>query len=81
MGDVHVISILQVNLSQWSQHCHINTPAFRLKTIKGQNTHCKPNKLNVNRAIRADSFRPLIDGVPTHLAACGILLPWVPACT
>lgn len=24
--------------------------------------------------MRADSLRPLIEGVPTHLAACGILL-------
>lgn len=37
-------------------------------------TYCKPTKLNVNSAIRADSFRPLMDGEPAHLAPCGMLV-------
>jgi hypothetical protein len=36
--------------------------------------NCNPNKLKVSNAMRADSVRPLIEGVPTHLAACGILI-------
>lgn len=37
-------------------------------------TYCNPTKLNVNSAIRADSFRPLMDGEPAHLAPCGMLV-------
>lgn len=29
-------------------------------------SHCRPIKLKVNRAIRMDSVDPLIDGVPAH---------------
>lgn len=35
-------------------------------------THCNPTKLKVNSAIRVESFRPLMEGVPAHLAVCGI---------
>lgn len=35
-------------------------------------THCNPTRLNVNRAMRVDSVRPLMDGEPTHDAACGM---------
>lgn len=41
--------------------------------FKPGNTHCKPTKLNVNSAIRVDSDFPLMAGVPTHRAVCGIL--------
>lgn len=36
-------------------------------------THCNPTRLNVNNAILIASDRPLIEGVPAHRAACGIL--------
>lgn len=45
------------------------------------NTHCNPTKLNVKSAILVDSFRPLMEGVPAHLAACGILIIHVLSCT
>jgi hypothetical protein len=48
---------------------------------KRGNTHCNPTKLNVKSAILVDSFRPLMEGVPAHLAACGILIIHVLACT
>lgn len=48
---------------------------------EGKNTYCKPNKLKVNSTMRTHSLRPLIEGVPTHLAACGILSVRMPACT
>jgi hypothetical protein len=41
--------------------------------VVDENTYCNPNKLNVNSAIRTDSDFPLMEGEPTHLAACGIL--------
>lgn len=52
----------------------------RNKTEKG-NTHCNPTKLNVKSAILVDSFRPWMEGVPAHLAACGILIIHVLSCT
>lgn len=44
-------------------------------------THCNPTKLNVKSAILVDSFRPLMEGVPAHLAACGILIIHGLSCT
>lgn len=55
-----------------------------LKTLsKGRGTgytHCNPTRLNVNSAMRIDSVLPLIDGVPTHDAACGIAAMYATAC-
>ena len=73
--NLQVISILQVNLCIQYDPGQPNVfSSIVKKRLRSRNTHCKPNKLKVNNAILADSFRPLMEGVPTHLAACGILL-------
>lgn len=36
-------------------------------------TYWSPTRLKVKRAIRMDSVEPLMEGVPTHDAACGIV--------
>jgi hypothetical protein len=36
---------------------------------KDDMTYCKPTRDNVNNAMRVDSVRPLMEGVPTHDAA------------
>jgi hypothetical protein len=71
---LQVISMPQVNLFQTARelvNCLVrwrnNTGGYRVI-----NTYWSPSKLNVKRAIRIDSVRPLIEGEPTHLAACGI---------
>lgn len=38
-----------------------------------QMPYCKPTRLNVRSAMRIDSDDPLIDGVPVHDAALGML--------
>ena len=65
----------QVNLSEdrvsHTMNKHIDIPR-EFSVNEDHSTYCNPNKLKVNSAIRMDSVRPLIEGEPTHLAACGM---------
>ena len=76
---LQVISIPQVNLHRETKEKEPRQydPAIGAKGKKSRDrihnqTYCSPNKLNVNSAMRIDSVFPLMDGEPTHLAACGI---------
>lgn len=65
----HVNLFPQIHCQSLSSYGHnvVSSPA----TIPC--THCNPTRLNVNNAIRVASERPLIEGVPAHRAACGIV--------
>lgn len=90
-GHSQVISVPQVNLTSTKHQVsnyNSKVPNLRSSTIvvlpprvlSQGNTHCKPTRLKVNNAMRVDSLFPLMNGVPAHRAACGMVLSHVGAC-
>lgn len=63
----------QVNLQQENNQRSGWGARSKTSVVVDRSTYCNPNKLNVNSAIRIDSDFPLIEGEPTHRAACGML--------
>lgn len=63
-------------------HSHVDLPQMCIHSFgvsfRG-NTYCNPTRLKVNSAMRVDSLRPLMDGVPAHRAACGMIVSRVRA--
>lgn len=45
-----------------------------LHVISRPQQSCKPIRLNVSKTIRVNSFAPLIEGVPAHIACVGIVV-------
>jgi hypothetical protein len=67
------VNLLEDRVSHtMDKHIDIQQISIKSSVDEDHSTYCNPNKLKVNSAIRMDSVRPLIEGEPTHLAACGM---------